>query len=113
MRIFTRVREMLLDNTELRLEIEKIKKELNNQGKNMEVVFKYLDELSAWLPKARAIQENGSGINLTIYNYSISGKGGKFRRPRFLVATSKVVFVDENTSLLGAQAASGKPAKSR
>ena len=51
MRIFTRVREMLMANSELQLEIEKIKKELNNQGKNMEVVFKYLDELSAWLPK--------------------------------------------------------------
>ena len=44
-RIFTRLRQMLVNNTELRLEIEKIKKELQNQGKNMEVVFRYLDEL--------------------------------------------------------------------
>ncbi|TSD66376.1 ORF6N domain-containing protein [Inquilinus sp. KBS0705] len=45
MRIFTRIREMLLDNTELRLEIEKIKSKLDNQDKNMELVFRYLDEL--------------------------------------------------------------------
>jgi uncharacterized membrane-anchored protein YjiN (DUF445 family) len=50
-RVFTRLREFINSNTEVRLEIEKIKKELTNQGKNMEVVFKYLDELSAWLPK--------------------------------------------------------------
>ena len=63
MRIFTRVRQMLTDNTELRLDIEKIKKKLDNQDKNMEIVFRYLDELlekkelahrqtaSSWLKK--------------------------------------------------------------
>lgn len=45
MRIFTRVRQMLSDNTELRLEIEKIKKKLDNHDKNMEIIFQYLDEL--------------------------------------------------------------------
>ncbi len=45
MRIFTKVRRMLMDNTELRLEIEKIKSKLDNQDKNMEIVFRYLDEL--------------------------------------------------------------------
>ncbi len=45
MRIFTKVRNMLIDNTELRLEIEKIKNKLDNQDKNMEIVFRYLDEL--------------------------------------------------------------------
>jgi hypothetical protein len=45
MRIFTKVRNMLSDNSELRLEIEKIKNKLNNQDKNMEIVFRYLDEL--------------------------------------------------------------------
>lgn len=44
-RIFTRIRQMLTDNTELRLEVEKIKSKLDNQDKNMEVVFQYLDEL--------------------------------------------------------------------
>lgn len=45
MRIFTRMRQMLADNTGLRLEVEKIKTKLNNHDKNMEIVFRYLDEL--------------------------------------------------------------------
>ena len=45
MRIFTRIRQMFVDNTELRLEIEKIKTKLDNQDENMEIVFRYLDEL--------------------------------------------------------------------
>lgn len=36
---------MFIDNTELRLDIEKIKAKLDNQDKNMEIVFRYLDEL--------------------------------------------------------------------
>ena len=45
MRIFTRIRQMFVDNTELRLEIEKTKTKLDNQDKNMEIVFRYFDEL--------------------------------------------------------------------
>ena len=45
MRIFTKVREMLTDNLSLKLEIEEIKKKLQNQDKNIEMVFNYLDEL--------------------------------------------------------------------
>lgn len=45
MRIFTRIRQMLLDHTELRLEIEKIKMKVDNQDKNMDVIFRCLDEL--------------------------------------------------------------------
>ena len=45
MRIFIRIRKMFIDNTDLRLEIEKIKNKLDNQDKNMEIVFRYLDEL--------------------------------------------------------------------
>jgi len=44
-RVFTKMRQMLADNTEVRLEIEKIKKKLDNHGKNMEIVFQHLDEL--------------------------------------------------------------------
>ena len=44
-RIFTKIRQMLSDNTELRLEIEQIKKKLHNNTQNIEVVFQYLDEL--------------------------------------------------------------------
>ena len=43
--VFVQLREILTNNTELRLEVEKIKRKLDNQDKNMEVVFKYLDEL--------------------------------------------------------------------
>lgn len=54
-RIFTKIRQMLADNTELRLEVEKIKKKLDNQGKNMEIVFQYLDQLleKKEIPKTR------------------------------------------------------------
>jgi hypothetical protein len=45
MRTFTEMRQMLFDNTELRLSIEKIKKKTENNTKNIEVVFRYLDEL--------------------------------------------------------------------
>lgn len=46
MRVFTRIRQMLSDNTELHLEIEKIKRKLDNQDKNTELIFQYLDELN-------------------------------------------------------------------
>ena len=39
------LRETLTNHTELRLEIEQIKKKLHNYGKNIELVFQYLDEL--------------------------------------------------------------------
>jgi len=45
MRVFTEMRRMLLDNTELRIAIEEIKKKTENNVKNIEVVFQYLDEL--------------------------------------------------------------------
>lgn len=44
-RIFTRIRQIIADNTDVRLEIEKIKNKLDNQDKNMKIVFRYLDEL--------------------------------------------------------------------
>ena len=44
-RVFTRIRQMLVDNTELRLAIEEIKKKTDNNTKNIELVFQYLDEL--------------------------------------------------------------------
>jgi hypothetical protein len=45
MRVFTKVREILMDNLSVRLEIEEIKKKLVNQDKNIELVFSYLDEM--------------------------------------------------------------------
>ena len=44
-RIFTKIRQMLLDNTEIRLAIEKLEKKTDNNTKNIEVVFQYMDEL--------------------------------------------------------------------
>jgi len=45
MRIFSRVRQLLSDNLNVKLEIEEIKKKLENHDKNIELVFSYLDEL--------------------------------------------------------------------
>ncbi len=45
MRIFTQVRQMLTDNLSVKLDIEEIKKKLENHDKNIELVFAYLDEL--------------------------------------------------------------------
>jgi hypothetical protein len=44
-RAFTRIRQVLTENTELRLAIEKLEKRMDNNSKNIEVVFQYLDEL--------------------------------------------------------------------
>jgi hypothetical protein len=45
MRIFTHLRQALIDNIELRLAFENIKKKTENNTKNIELVFQYLDEL--------------------------------------------------------------------
>ncbi|WP_281636825.1 ORF6N domain-containing protein [Flavobacterium marginilacus] len=46
MRIFTKVRQMLLDTTEIKIDILQIQKKLENHDKNIELVFSYLDELA-------------------------------------------------------------------
>ncbi len=45
MLVFSKIREMLLDTLSMKLDIEEIKRRLNNQDKNLELVFSYLDEL--------------------------------------------------------------------
>lgn len=45
-RIFTKVRQMLLDTTEIKVDIFQIQKKLENHDKNIELVFSYLDELT-------------------------------------------------------------------
>jgi hypothetical protein len=45
-RVFTRIRQMLVDNTELRLAIEKLAAKTENNTKNIELVFQYIDELT-------------------------------------------------------------------
>lgn len=44
-RAFVALRKVILGNSELRLEIEYIKKKVVNHDKNIELVFQYLDEL--------------------------------------------------------------------
>ncbi|MBE5319648.1 ORF6N domain-containing protein [Pedobacter sp. MR2016-19] len=43
--VFVQLRTMVLSNTEIRLEVEKIKKKVDNQDKNIEVIFRYFDEI--------------------------------------------------------------------
>jgi hypothetical protein len=43
--VFIKMRKILTDNLNVKLEIEEIKKILSNHGKNIELVFNYLDEL--------------------------------------------------------------------
>jgi len=45
MLVFAKVREMLVDTLGLKLDIEEIKKKIENQNRNIELVFTYLDEL--------------------------------------------------------------------
>jgi len=45
MRVFIKMRSMLIDNLSLKLDIEEIRKKLESQDKNIELVFNYLDEL--------------------------------------------------------------------
>jgi phage regulator Rha-like protein len=45
MRVFARIRKAFTDMTELKLAIETLKKKTENNSKNIELVFKYLDEL--------------------------------------------------------------------
>ncbi len=44
-RVFTQLRQSITEVLNLKLEIEAIKSKINNQDKNIELVFKYLDEL--------------------------------------------------------------------
>ena len=46
MRIFTKVRQMLLDTTEMKIDMLKIQRKLENHDKNIELVFSYIDELT-------------------------------------------------------------------
>lgn len=60
MRIFTKLRKMYLDTTELRLEIEKVKKKVVGKSKNTEIVFNYLDELSSRVDEIERQQNQNS-----------------------------------------------------
>ena len=64
-RIFTKIRQMLSDNTELRLGIEELRKKTDNNTKNIEVVFQYLDEL---------LDKKDNEKPRTQIGYKVSGK---------------------------------------
>lgn len=59
MRIFTRVRQALTDNTELRLAIEKLERKTDHNTKSIEMVFQYIDELSDKKRISRARKQIG------------------------------------------------------
>ncbi|MGB3947580.1 MAG: ORF6N domain-containing protein, partial [Bacteroidia bacterium] len=44
--VFVKMRKMLTDNTDLRLAIEKLERSTENNKKNIELVFQYIDELT-------------------------------------------------------------------
>ncbi len=44
-RVFAKMRQFYMDNLNLKLDIEAIKKKVDNHDKNIELVFSYLDEL--------------------------------------------------------------------
>lgn len=46
MRTFTKVKQMLLDSSEIKINIVQIQKKLENHDKNIELVFSYLEELN-------------------------------------------------------------------
>jgi hypothetical protein len=46
MRTFTKVKQMLLDTSEIKIDIVQIQKKLENHDKNIELVFSYLEELN-------------------------------------------------------------------
>ena len=63
MRIFTKLREMLVENLSLRIEVEAIKKKLINQDKSIELVFSYLDELIEKQEKTKPRKQIGFKIS--------------------------------------------------
>ncbi|MBP9068411.1 MAG: ORF6N domain-containing protein [Bacteroidia bacterium] len=44
MRIFTKIRQMLFDNTELRLAIEDLRNQTEDNSKNIDLIFQHLDK---------------------------------------------------------------------
>lgn len=65
MRIFAGIRQSIWDHTELRIAVEEIKKKTENNTKNIELVFQYLDEL---------IEKKSSEKNKRKIGYKIPNK---------------------------------------
>jgi phage regulator Rha-like protein len=65
--VFVKLREMLLENTELRLAIEKLEKTSVNNTKNIELFFQYIDELSEKQEKLENKKPKSNERNLIGY----------------------------------------------
>jgi len=63
MKVFIKMRAMLMDNLSLKLDVEEIKKKLQNQDKNIELVFNYLDELIEKQENPKPRKQIGFRIN--------------------------------------------------
>ena len=61
-RIFTLIKKTLLNNSELRIEIEEIRKKTTNNSANIELVFQYLDELIEKKENTKPIRKIGYKI---------------------------------------------------
>lgn len=64
-RVFIKLRQILMDNTELRLAIEEMKKKTDNNTKNIEVIFRYFDEF---------LEKKGAGKPRKLIGYKLSKK---------------------------------------
>ena len=62
-KVFTQVRQLLSDTTELRLEIEKIKQKVDNQNKNIEVVFRYFGDFLSRKQELKSRKQIGYKIH--------------------------------------------------
>jgi len=71
MRVFTRVRQMLVDHTDLRLAVEEMKKQTTDNTQNIEIVFRYLDEL---------LQQNEADKKRRPIGYKMSGTAAKRKK---------------------------------
>jgi hypothetical protein len=60
--VFVKLREAIVNHMELKLEIEKIKKKLNNTDKNIELVFSYFDEMLEKRTKHKPLKKIGFKI---------------------------------------------------
>jgi len=71
MRVFTRIRQMLTDNTALRLEIaevknaiEKISRKQDGQDKNIELIFEYIDRLQEKIEAPTPLERKQIGYKI-------------------------------------------------
>lgn len=63
MRVFIKMRKMLMDTLSLKLDMEEIRKKLYNQDKNIELLFSYLDELIEKQDKPKPRKQIGFKTN--------------------------------------------------